>query len=80
MEEQYNAEVMSVKEWFITTLILAIPMVGLIMLFVWGFGAGHNPNKANWAKAMLLWYAVLVALTIFIFLIFGAALFTTMSA
>lgn len=28
----------SVGDWIITTLLTAIPLVGFIMLFVWGFG------------------------------------------
>ena len=27
-------------EWFVTLLVLALPIVGLVMYFVWGFGTG----------------------------------------
>ncbi|MBC8256933.1 MAG: hypothetical protein H8E85_06440 [Candidatus Marinimicrobia bacterium] len=57
----------SVGEWVITTIILAIPIVGFIMLFVWGFGSNSQPSKANWAKATLIMIAVSIVLT-FIFL------------
>ena len=50
--QQYNP--ISVGEWIITTIILAIPIVGFIMLFVWGFGNNTQPSKANWAKATLI--------------------------
>ena len=43
--QQYNP--ISVGEWIITTIILAIPIVGFIMLFVWGFGSNTQPSKAN---------------------------------
>ncbi|MFU8812462.1 MAG: hypothetical protein ACNA78_05800 [Balneolaceae bacterium] len=65
--------ILSVKEWFITVLVTAIPVVGIIMLFVWGFGSGTHPSKANWAKATLLLYAVAVALSFLVMMIFGAA-------
>ena len=52
------APVQSTKDWVITLLISFIPVVGFVMLFVWAFGANENPNKANWAKAMLIWYAI----------------------
>lgn len=72
-----TAPVMSVKDWIIASIIVAIPVVGFIMLFVWAFGDGTNPNKANWAKASLLF--LLIAM-IFGFLIFsivgGMALFS----
>ena len=67
MENQtQDSSVMSVKDWVITMLITSIPIVGFIMLFVWGFGSGTNQNKANYAKATLIWIAVWIALcTIF---------------
>ena len=57
----------SVGEWVITTIILAIPIVGFIMLFVWGFGNNTQPSKANWAKATLIMIAVSIVLS-FLFL------------
>ncbi|MEM6360970.1 MAG: hypothetical protein AAF149_14190 [Bacteroidota bacterium] len=68
MEEQQSS-VMSVKDWVITLLISIIPFVGFVMLFVWGFGSGTNPNKANWAKAALVMFLIMIVL----YFIFGAA-------
>jgi hypothetical protein len=62
--------VVTVGDWFVTTLITAIPLVGLIMLFIWAFGADTNPNKANWAKAALIWHAVALVLMILFFAVF----------
>jgi len=62
--ENQQAPVMSVKDWLITTLICAIPVVGFVMLFVWAFGSEGNPNRANWAKASLIWMAIVFALVI----------------
>ena len=79
MEEVYqdNREpVLSVGDWMITILITAIPIVGLVMLFVWAFGDGQNQSKANWAKASLIWYLIMFIFVIviyaIIFAIFGA--------
>ena len=47
METQTEAQVLTVKDWIITILITAIPLVGFIMLFVWAFGSNENPNKSN---------------------------------
>jgi len=73
MENQENSGVMSVKDWVITLIVTAIPVVGFIMLFVWAFGSGTNPNKANWAKAGLIFFAIMIVLYILIFMLFGAA-------
>ena len=51
--ENENAPVVTVGDWVLTYLIAAIPLVGIIMLFIWAFGNDTNPNKANWAKAAL---------------------------
>ncbi|MDO3679089.1 hypothetical protein [Paenibacillus ehimensis] len=67
-----SAPIMTVKDWLITMLILIIPLVNLIMLFVWAFGGGANPNKSNYAKAALLWMVIgFVVYLIFTFLIIG---------
>lgn len=75
MENQTNQQPIKTSDWMITLLLAAIPLIGLIMLFVWGFGSNTDPNKANWAKAILLWYAILIVVYIFIALVFGATLF-----
>lgn len=57
----------SAGDWFITMLISAIPVVGFVMLFVWAFGNGTNTNKANWAKASLIWLAVIFSTYLLLF-------------
>lgn len=53
---------MTVMEWVITMLIMAIPIVNLVMLFIWGFG---NPDpRRNFAKASLIWMAISLGLAI----------------
>jgi hypothetical protein len=60
--QQPQAPVVPTREWVITYLIMIIPLVNIIMLFVWAFGSSENPNKANWAKARLIWIAIGIAL------------------
>ncbi len=61
-------------EWIVTLLIGMIPIVGLVMLFVWSFGGNANPSKANFAKAALIFTAIVFVLYVIIALVFGAAL------
>ncbi len=70
--ENPNQKPMSVKDWLITFLILAIPVVGLVMLFIYAFGNDQNIHKQNWAKAQLIWMAIILALVFLVFLIFGS--------
>lgn len=56
------AEVISMKEWIITILILMVPFVNLVMPFVWAFSSNTNPSKANYFKAYLLMAAIAIVL------------------
>lgn len=67
--ENQQAPVIGVKDWVITYLISAIPIVGFVMLFVWAFSSSENPNKSNWAKAALIWTAIVMVFTFFIVLL-----------
>ena len=55
---------MTVGKWFVTYLIMCIPLVNLIMLFVWAFGGGAPICKSNWAKVALIWMAIAFVLYI----------------
>lgn len=56
-------------EWMVTILLTAIPIVNIIMLFVWGFSSNTHPSKANWAKASLIWLAIVIVIYIVIFVV-----------
>jgi len=43
-----------VGEWFVTLLLLGIPVVNLILLLVWGFGGTTEPCKRNFCRAVLV--------------------------
>ncbi len=77
--ENSQVPVLSVKEWLITLVITAIPLVGLIFLFLWAFGDDTNQNKANWAKAALLFYLILFAINILFFIFFIGSFAALMS-
>ena len=70
----------SILNWFATIFITAIPLIGLIMLFVWAFGENTQPTKANWAKATLLWLLVGTVIYGFLALVIGVAFFTNMNS
>ncbi|KAB2922665.1 MAG: hypothetical protein F9K22_11050 [Bacteroidetes bacterium] len=72
-----DAPVIGIGEWLITLLITAIPLVGFVMLFVWGFGSGTHPTKANFAKAALI--LTVIGLVLW-FLFIGAIIGAIMSA
>jgi succinate dehydrogenase/fumarate reductase cytochrome b subunit len=63
-----QSPVISIKEWMIMMLILIIPIVNIVMMFVWAFGEG-NPTKKNYFKASLIWGAIILVLYIIIFVV-----------
>ena len=66
-ENQYNRrEPLSVGQWILTIFLLAIPILNIIMLFVWAFG-GNKDERENFAKASLIW--MLLGFLIMVFFI-----------
>jgi len=59
----YGEEPVSVGEWLLTTLIFCIPLIGLIMMFVWAFGSGAKRSKSNYCKAALIWACIGIVIT-----------------
>jgi heme/copper-type cytochrome/quinol oxidase subunit 2 len=50
-------EVVSTLNWFGTLLVLVIPIVGLVLYFVWAFG-NSNRNRRNYCRAALIMMAI----------------------
>jgi heme/copper-type cytochrome/quinol oxidase subunit 2 len=63
-------DVVTVKEWVITMLILLIPVVNIVMTFVWAFGSNTKSSKANYFKASIILWLIGIALY-FILMIMG---------
>lgn len=72
--ENQNNQIVRTGEWFVTMLIMAIPLVNIIMIFVWAFGSGAPASKANWAKATLIWLLITIVLYILFAVVFGAGM------
>lgn len=64
-------DVMSVMQWVGVILILGIPIVNIIMYFIWAFSSTTNENLRNFCKATLLITAVAI---VFIFLFAGCSM------
>ncbi len=71
---------LSVGQWLGTLFLLCIPVVGLILLFIWAFGSNTQIDKKRYAQAQLIFAAIGLVLGIIFTVIFGAALVTMFSA
>ena len=67
-------DVISLGEWMVTILLTFIPLIGLVMMFVWGFGGSVSLTKRNWARAALIWQAIGFLLGVICFITFIAKL------
>ncbi len=65
-----NNEVVSVREWVATLMLMVVPVVNVVMLFVWAFSNKEltPANKVNWARGSLI---VLTALLLSVALVVG---------
>lgn len=71
-----NYKPMTIGDWLITFIIQAIPLVGIIMIFVWAFGDSTHPSKKTWAQATLIMMLIVIVLMI----IFFAAIWTLLGS
>ncbi|MEI6747920.1 MAG: hypothetical protein ACOYMF_03235 [Bacteroidales bacterium] len=78
MENEPVYKPLSLADWILTLFITFIPLVNIVMLFVWAFDSNTHPSKANWAKARLIWILIALILASIFFGIFGFALFSFM--
>ena len=65
-----QAPIVSIKEWLITNLIMMIPLVNIVMMLVWAFGSNTNPNKANYFKAGLILFAIVMVIYLVLAVVF----------
>jgi membrane protein YdbS with pleckstrin-like domain len=75
-----TTDVVPVWDWILTFILTSIPLVNIVMLFIWAFNSNTNPSKANWAKAALILFAITLALYLMAALFFGSFAFFSGSA
>lgn len=70
-------------QFMIMDLLMMIPIVNLIILFVWGFSSTENENRKSWCKAKLIWMLIGIGITVILTIIFtivGVSLFDSLSS
>lgn len=77
MQNMQNDEIVSVKEWLGSLALLMIPIVNIVLMFVWAFSTDVKKSKSNFFKANLIFSAIIIGIYIVVlilFFIFAAAL------
>ena len=67
---QPGSDPLRVGQYIGMLLLMCVPILNIILLFVWNFGGSVNLNKKNFARASL----VLGAIGLILSIVFGAAL------
>lgn len=70
-----NNEPVSIGNWIITFILLAIPLVNIILLIVWAVSSTVPQSKKNFAVAYLIFFIALAVLGVVVFLLGGLGLF-----
>lgn len=66
----------SIGEWIGMFFVLLIPLIGIIMYFVWAFSSSTNPSKSNYIKAQMLIYLISIGLAVIITAMLGSSIFS----
>lgn len=69
----YDNRPMSTGAWFLTLLVLAIPLVNLIMYVIWALGVG-NRSRVTFCRASILWTVIIIGIYAIIFSLSGMGL------
>ncbi|UYO61565.1 zinc ribbon domain-containing protein [Acetobacterium wieringae] len=72
VQKNEATDLITMGQYLIMFLITAIPIAGIVMLFIWGFGSETGPNKKNFARAYLVMMAITVGAAILISIVMGA--------
>ena len=75
MSDNLNTEELespvSIVDWIITWILLAIPLVNIIMLFVWALSPSTKKSKQNFARASFVVFFFFIALSFLMMIVLG---------
>lgn len=77
--EHADIRPMTVGDWMLTILVLAIPVVNLIMYLVWALSSSGNINRRNFCRASIYWFLIILGIYIFFMALVGVASVATSS-
>lgn len=66
-----SQEPVSVGKIFISTLLLAIPVINVICFIYWLFGGGNCKSRTNFIRASLIWIIIGVVIIVIVCVVFG---------
>lgn len=79
VNEHADTRPMTVGDWMLTLLVLAIPLVNLIMYLVWALSGSGNLNRRNFCRASIYWFLIILGIYVLILALVGLASIATSS-
>ena len=79
VNEHADTRPMTVGDWMLTLLVLAIPLVNLIMYLVWALSGSGNLNRRNFCRASIYWFLIILGIYVLILALVGVASVATSS-
>ena len=74
-QSNLQSQRMTMGQWLLTIFLSCLGFIGIVILFVWAFSASTPTAKKNYARAMLIIMAIVVALAPFVLPVFFGSLF-----
>ena len=77
------SETDTLGSWMLAVFLMSLPIVGFIYMLVLAFGGTDSIAKKNFARAYLIWSAIVIVLVIvgaIIMAISGVALFSSVNS
>lgn len=63
MSNEKDSNYVSVGSWMGMQLVTAIPLINLVMVFVWAF-SGENQSRKNYYRAILCWVLIFLLVSV----------------
>jgi hypothetical protein len=63
---------MTVGDWMVTLLILAIPLVNIVMYLYWALSSSGNINRKTFCQATLIWVLIMLGIGVIVVVVTGA--------
>lgn len=54
----------SIGDWILTLILVAIPLVNIVMLIVWAASGSTHPSKKSYAQASLILFGIILGVAI----------------
>ena len=71
--DNFNEQPMSVSEWLLTIIVLAIPLVNIVLYLYWSYSSSGNLNRRNYCRASLIIFLIALGIAVLFALLGGLA-------